>query len=420
MLDIRFIRENPEIVKKAVVDKQLEGTVDIDKLLEIEAKYRALLQKVEAHRNSKNELSNNIAKVEGEKREELIREATGVKEELNKMEDKLAPLKVKLDEMVLWVPNIPAGDVPIGKGEEDNVVARTEGKTPKFSFEPKDHLDLGTELGIIDMERGAKIGGFRNYFLKNKGLELHLALLRYSLDLIQSKGFDIFEVPWLVRPEYFVGTGYFPWGEKDHYITQDGKALIGTAEVSLTSYHANEVLEEEDLPVKMAAISPCYRTEVGSHGRDTKGIFRTHQFRKVEQVILLPEGEDLSVEWHEKMLGYSEELLKNLKLPYQVILMCTGDMGAGQRKKYDINTWFPSEKKYKETHSDSYFLDFQARRLNMKYKTEGGETKYVNTINNTVGASPRFLAAIIENYQQKDGSIKVPKVLQKYVSFKSI
>ncbi len=417
MLDIKYIRENAEIVKKAIADKQLTGTVDIDKLLELDRQYLSLLQKVESHRSLRNQLSADIGKLQGADREKLIKEASKVKEELAGIEDELKELKMQVDALLLWVPNIPASDVPFGTGEHENVVIRTEGTLPVFNFTPKDHLDLGLDLGIIDVERGTKIAGFRGYFIKNKGLELQRAILNYGLDIIKSKGFDIFEVPWMVRPDYFVGTGYFPWGAEDHYMTQDNLGLIGTAEVSLTSYYADEILNEADLPMKLAGISPCYRREIGSYGKDTKGIFRVHQFTKVEQVVLLPEGEELSREWHDKMLGYAEEVLQGLGLPYQVLLMCTGDMGAGQRKKYDVETWFPGQNTYRETHSDSYFLDFQSRRLNIKYKTKTGELKYVNTINNTVAASTRLLIAVMENYQQEDGHIKVPEVLKKYLDF---
>lgn len=420
MIDIKFIRENPEVMKKAVADKQLTGTVDIDKLLKLDKEYVGLLQKVETHRALRNQLSDKIAKVSKEEREKLLAEAGQVKEELKASEDKLKKLSDELDNMLFWVPNVPAADVPIGKDETGNIVAKTVGKPRKFNFEPKDHLRLGQDLGIIDTERGTKIAGFRGYFLRGAGVKLHQAILKYALDLIEKKDFEIFEIPWLVRPEYFLGTGYFPWGVEDHYSVQDDLALIGTAEVSLTSYFANETLDESQLPMKLAGISPCYRREVGSHGKDTSGIFRVHQFTKVEQVVLLPEGEELSREWHDKMLGYSEELLKSLGLPYHVLLMCTGDMGAGQRKKYDVETWFPSQEQYRETHSDSYFLDFQSRRLNIRYKTKDGKTKFVNTLNNTVAASPRLLAAVLENYQEKDGSVRVPKVLQKYMGMKVI
>jgi len=421
MLDPKFIRENPELIKKALSDKQLSGSLDVDRLLEVDAKYLDVLKKVEIKRNLKNTLSDNISKVKEKKaRDKLITEATTIKEELAKLEEEMKTLKQELDGMMLWVPNIPADDVPYGESGDDNKVLRQEGKQPKFSFEPKDHLDIGQKLGVIDVDRGVKIGGFRSYFLKNQGVDLHKALLDYSLDVIKSKDFDVLEIPWMVRPDYFRGTGFFPWGRDDHYFTQDGMALIGTAEVSLTSYHADEILNEKDLPIKLAGVSPCYRREVGSYGKDTKGVFRVHQFTKVEQVVLLPEGEDLSREWHEKMLSYSEEVLKGLELPYQVMLMCTADMGAGQRKKYDLETWFPAQGKYRETHSDSYFMDFQARRLNMRYKTKEVEIKYVYTLNNTVAASPRLLAAILENHQKQDGSVTIPKALKKYTGFSSM
>lgn len=420
MLDIKYIRENADLVKKGVADKQLTNTIDIDALLELDREYMSLLQKVENHRALRNNLSKDIARVDADAKKKLLEEASNIKEELDIAEKRMKELKALIDVKLMWVPNPPAADVPFGLGEDDNVVVRKVGTPRAFEFTPKDHLDLGNALKIIDTERGTKLAGFRGYFLKGGAVELEMALLRYAVDFMKLEGFEVMSVPWMVKPDYFLGTGYFPWGEEDHYKTQDGMALIGTAEVSLTSYYADEVLDEKDLPIKMVGISPCYRREIGSYGKDTKGVFRVHQFNKVEQVVLLPQSEDLSREWHEKMLGFVEKLLQNLELPYQVLLMCTGDMGAGQRKKYDVETWFPSQGKYRETHSDSYFLDFQARRLNMKYKTKTGDLKYVYTINNTVAASPRLLAAIMENYQQKDGSIKVPTVLQKYVDFKEI
>ncbi|MFC1625140.1 serine--tRNA ligase, partial [Patescibacteria group bacterium] len=322
-------------------------------------------------------------------------------------------------EMMLWVPNIPAEDVPVGKDDSENVVFKTGGKKPKFNFTPKDHLELGKSLDIIDTDRGVKIAGFRGYFLKNEGAVLEQAILRYAFEYMQRQGFTPLSVPWMVNPAFFTGTGYFPWGEEDHYKVDD-KALIGTAEVSLTSYYAGETLKEEDLPVKLVAISPCFRREVGTYGQDTKGIIRLHQFYKVEQVVLCEADEEVSREWHERMLSFSEKIIKDFKLPYQVLLMCTGDIGAGQRKKYDMETWFPSQQVYRETHSDSSFLDFQSRRLNIKYKTKDGDTKFVYTLNNTVIATPRIIAAVIENYQNSDGSVTIPKVLRKYTGFNKI
>lgn len=420
MLDIKFIRENPEVVKKAILDKQLTGTVDIEKLLELDAQYLNLLRQVETHRSLKNKLSEDISKVDPETREKLIQEATQVKQELSEMEEKMKVLKMQIDQMMFWVPNPPADDVPVGENEEGNVEVRKVGDIPSFSFTPKEHWELGEALNIIDTDRGAKIGGFRGYFLKNEGALLEMALMRYAVDFMREQGFELLTVPWMVNPEYFAGTGYFPWGEEDHYKTQDGLALIGTSEVPVTSYYSGEILDEKNLPIKMVGYSPCFRREVGSYGKDTKGVFRIHQFTKVEQVVLTVADENVTREWHEKMLGYVEQILQSLGLPYHVLLMCTGDMGAGQKKKYDVETWFPGQNKYRETHSDSYFCDFQSRRLNIRYKTKTGELKYVYTLNNTVAASPRLMAAIMENYQEADGSIRIPEVLQKYMGMAKI
>jgi len=419
MLDINFIKENKEKVKKAIVDKRLEGTVDIDKLLKLNEDYISLLKKVELERSHRNKLSEEISKSKPSEREKYIEEAKVVKETLQKIEKELEELKIRLDSMMLWVPNIPASDVPIGVDETGNKEIKKVGKIKNFGFEPKDHVELGKILDIIDIDRGAKIAGFRGYFLKNEGAILEQAILRYAYEFMIKQGFTLMSVPWIVNPGFFTGTGYFPWGEDDHYRVDD-KALIGTAEVSLTSYYVGEVLDEKDLPIKFTALSPCFRKEIGAYGKDTKGIFRVHQFYKVEQVVLCAADENISIQWHEKMLEYSERILKSLGLPYHVLLMCTGDMGAGQRKKYDIETWFPSQKSYKETHSDSYFLDFQSRRLNIKYKAKDGTLKYVHTLNNTVAATPRLLAALMENYQKKDGSVEIPKVLRKYTGFKKI
>lgn len=418
MLDINFIKENKELVKKAVKDKQLEGTVDIEVLVKLHNNYLEVLKGVEILRSERNTISERVSKASKEERGDLISKATEVKEALQEKEKELANLQVKLNEMMLWVPNVPAEDVPIGPDESGNVVYKTEGKKPKFNFTPKDHLELGKNLDIIDTDRGVKIAGFRGYFLKNEGAVLEQAILRYAFDYMIKQGFTPLSVPWMVNPAFFVGTGYFPWGEEDHYKVDD-QALIGTAEVSLTSYYAGETLNEGDLPIKLVAISPCFRREVGTYGQDTKGIFRLHQFYKVEQVVLCEADEEVSRRWHEKMLSFSEQVVKDLKLPYHVLLMCTGDIGAGQRKKYDIETWFPSQEKYRETHSDSYFLDFQSRRLNIKYKTRDG-TKFVHTLNNTVIATPRIIAAVIENYQNADGSVTIPKVLRKYTGFNKI
>ncbi len=420
MLDIKYISQNPDLVKKAISDKQLTGTIDIDVLLTLYDKYLSLLKTVEIHRSKKNDLSKEIPNVTAAAKDNVLLEAKEVKQVLQSLELDLKELKTQLDEMLLWVPNVPAVDVPVGKDESGNVVYKTVGQGPSYDFTPKDHMEIGEYLGIIDTKRGVKIAGFRGYFLVGKGMLLEQALLRYALDFMVKKGFVPMAVPVMVANKWMEGTGYYPWGKEDHYHTQDDQALVGTAEVSLTSYYADEILSEQQLPIKLVGQSPCFRREVGSYGKDTKGVFRIHYFNKVEQVVLVPEGEDISREWHEKMLNYVEEILTNLGLAYRVLTMCTGDMGAMQRKKYDVETWFPSQNTYRETHSDSYFLDFQARRLNIKYRTVDGDLKYVSTLNNTVAATPRLLAAIIENYQQKDGSVVIPEVLRVYTGFDTI
>ena len=417
MLDIKFIRENPEIVKKAINDKQLVGTVDIDELLKIDEAFRVESSLLDEKRFQLNRLSENVFKLEGESKLIEVAKAKVIKGDIKHLSDKVISLKEKFNELMLWVPNVPASDVPYGEGEEGNVEIKKVGEIPKFSFMPKDHLDLGEALHIIDVKRGSKIGGFRAYFLKGKGMVLEQAILRYALDFMIENGFTPMSVPVMVNDDALIGTGYFPWGKEDHYKTQDDQALIGTAEVSLTAYYSGEVLKETDLPVKFVGQSPCFRREVGSHGKDTKGVFRVHYFNKIEQVVLIPADENLSHEWHDKMLGFAESILQGLGLSYHVLLMCTGDMGPGQRRKYDVETWFAGQNKYRETHSDSYFNDFQSRRLNIKYVDSRGEKKYVYTLNNTVVATPRLLAAIIENYQNEKGEIVVPEVLRKYTGF---
>src|SRR3990167_1397867 len=335
MLDIKFIRENTDVVKKAVKDKQLEGTVDIDEILRVDSAIRQTIQDLDTLRAKRNELDSIIkSTTDQNERNKLVEETSALKPKVKDLEEKLNPLREKFNSLMLWVPNPPASDLPYGEGEEGNKVIKTEGKIPEFKFKPKDHLDLGEALGIIDAKRGAKIGGFRSYFLTGQGMLLEQAILKYALDYMVNKDFTPMNVPVMVNKEFLTGTGYFPWGEEDHYTTQDDQGLVGTAEVSLTAYHAGETLDEADFPIKLTGQSACFRREVGSHGKDTKGIFRVHYFQKVEQVVLIPADEELSREWHDKMLGYAEEILQNLKLPYHVLLMCSGDMGPGQRKKY--------------------------------------------------------------------------------------
>ena len=411
MLDIKFIRENPKVVKKAAADKQLDPAL-VDKVLEFDENRRYLIQKIDVIRKQANELQSSI---KGKPTEEQVAKGKKFKIELATLDPKLAETEQQYKEVMFQIPNLPASDVPTGKDESGNKEEKKVGKIPQFSFQPKPHEKLAENLGLYDSKRAVRIAGSRAYFLKGDLVLLEQALLNFALDFMVRLDFMPMSVPWMVNKDALWGTGYFPWGIEDHYTTQDGQGLIGTSEVSLTAYHQDEILDEKELPIKLVGISPCFRREVGSYGKDTKGFIRVHQFNKIEQVVLTVADEVVTREWHEKMLGYSEQVLKTLGLSYRVLLMCTGDMGAGQRKKYDIETWFPSQNTYRETHSASYFNDFQARRLNMRYRSSDGVVKYVYTLNNTVAATPRLLAAILENYQQEDGSVVVPEVLRKYV-----
>lgn len=417
MLDINFIRQNKEVLETACLNKNLDASI-ISELIKVDEERRALQKKVDTLRSEANANAQAIKKMVasgGKPSGDLVDKGKQIKLELKDLEPQEKLVNEKFLELMSQVPNVPAIDVPVAKDESGNQVVRQEGKLPHFDFTPQTHEEIMKKLDWLDTNRATKIAGFRGYFLKNNALLLEQALLLYALSIMKKHGFTPMSAPVLVNREAMYGTGYFPWGAEDHYYTQDGQILAGTAEVALTSYYGGEILREKDLPIKICGISPCFRREVGSYGKDTKGIIRVHQFNKVEQVVLTVADEDETRVWHEKMLGISEELLRGLNLPYQVLLMCTGDMGAGQRKKYDIETWFPGQGKYRETHSASYFNDFQARRLNMRYQAKDGSTKFVYTLNNTVAASPRLLAAVIENYQQADGSVVIPEVLRPFM-----
>lgn len=412
MIDIKYIREHAEMLKKAISDKQLNPTI-VDEVVRVDDQRRHLLLQVEELRAKANA---HIATIKARKpTTDEIAIGKKFKQKLQDIEPQLRQVEATFKDLMYQVPNPAAADVPIGKDETGNKVVKTWGKLPKFTFKPKTHDELCENLDLLDTKRAVRIAGSRAYFLKNELVILEQAVLNYALNMMIKNGFTPMTVPWMVNDDAMWGTGYFPWGIQDHYNTQDGQKLIGTAEVSLTAYFKDETLNEKDLPMKMVGISPCYRREIGSYGKDTKGFFRVHQFMKVEQVVYTVADEDVTRRMHEEMLGYSERILQDLKIPYHILLMCTGDMGAGQRRKYDVEAWFPGQNAYRETHSDSYFNDFQSRRLNIKYRAKDGTLKYVYTLNNTVAASPRILAAIVENYQQEDGSIVVPEVLRAFV-----
>ncbi|MBU1018386.1 MAG: serine--tRNA ligase [Patescibacteria group bacterium] len=427
MLDPKLIRENPDLIKKTCKQKGIK--LDVDKLLQIDEEKREILKQVEALKAEKNKASEKIAQLDGEEKKSAIAEMQKVSEEEKKLIPKLQELEAEFLSLALLVPTPQSKETPEGKDDTENVELRTWGELPKFDFQPLDHVTLAEKCDLVDMPRGAKVAGTRSYYLKNEGAQLEVALLMYTWDKLIEKGFTPMIVPNIVNYQPMMGTSYFPGGEEQAYavgvervrgegVESDNKYLAGTAEVALTSYRSDEILSQEDLPLKSCGWSTCYRREAGTYGKDTHGLYRVHQFQKIEQVIVCEANMEKSQEMHDLLLKNAEEVLQDLNLPYRVVAVCTGDMGQGQYYKNDIETWMPSRESYGETHSCSNFLDFQARRLNLRYKDNEGKIKFCYTLNNTCIASPRVLIPILEIYQQKDGSIAVPEVLQKYMGNK--
>jgi seryl-tRNA synthetase len=417
MLDIKFIRENKDVVVAGAKKKRVE--IDIDKLLSLDDERLKMLKEVEELRSEINKVSNDIARDQDPALKlELIEEMRSVKEDIKAKEEKLKEKMSEWHKLMLEVPNVPDISVPDGESDEENLEVRTWGEKTSFDFTPKSHVQILEDLDLADFERGAKVSGFRGYFMKNGGALLFFALWQYFLDYFSNNGYTPMIVPSLVRKETLLGTGYLPQGEADLYKTQDDEYLAGTAEVAMMSYYSGEMLPKSELPKKFIAFSPCFRREAGAHGKDTKGIIRVHEFFKLEQIILSEASHELSAKLHEEITTHVEHLMQELKIPYRVVVNCGGDLGLGQVKKYDIEAWMPSENKYRETHSSSYFHDFQTRRLNIRYKDEDGKIKYAHSLNNTAVATSRLPAAILENYQQKDGKIRIPEVLRKYMNGK--
>ena len=413
MLDIKFIRENKEIIKAGAKKKHLDE--EIDKLLEADQKRLDLLSKVESLRAEQNKVSLSMGGTlsDGE-RAQLIEEMRLVKEELKEKEEELRQIMTEWQSLMLTVPNIPDISVPEGNSDEDNVEVKQWGEKPNFSFEPKDHIDLMTNLKMVDFDRGTKVHGFRGYFLTGDGAKLSMAIWNYALDFFSNLGFIPVIPPVIIRRETFMGTGYLPQGEEDLYKTQDGDFLAGTAEVPLMGFHQDEILNKNDLPKKYLGFSPCFRREAGSHSKDIKGLIRVHEFYKWEQLILCEASHTESVKYHEEINKNIESFIESLEIPYHTVVNCGGDLGMGQVKKYDVELWVPKENKYREIGSASYFHDFQTRRLNIRYRDDDGKLRYAHSLNSTAIPTPRILVSLVENFQQEDGSIKIPSVLQKY------
>ena len=413
MLDIKFIRENLELIKEGAQKKHID--IDLAALVELDDKRKELLASVELKKAEQNKASGEVAQAsDPNAREQLIAEMKIFKEELQKEEGELKEVMTKWQEFMLQVPNIPDMSVPEGKDDSDNQEIKAWGEKPDFSFEPKDHVELMTKLSMVDFERGAKVHGFRGYYLQNAGAKLSWAIWNYAQDFFLGKGFSPMLVPSIVRKSNLYGTGHLPNDAEDVYSTQDEDYLIGTSEVSVMGYYADEVLERSVFPIQWLAFSPCYRREAGSYGKDTKGLIRVHEFFKLEQVMLCEASHEESVKWHEWLNRNTEEFIESLGIPYRTVINCGGDLGQGQVKKYDIELWVPLEKKYREISSASYFHDFQTRRFNIRYKDENGKMRYAHSLNATAIPTPRILVSLVENFQQEDGSVKIPPVLQNY------
>lgn len=430
MLDIKYIRENVEAIKTAAINKNIK--VDIDKLLIIDKERSQLLQTLENLNKLRNENSDKFKTTPKDQIHLVVEEGKKLKDQIVEAEKLFNEKDKEFNAIMVQVPTVPSSDTPIGKSEEDNVEVEKWGEPTKFNFSPKNHIELGKSLDILDLDRGTKVGGYRGYYVKNEGVLLMMGLMMLGLQKLISKGFTPIIPPTLVKEFCLFGSGYFKGAEYNQEtdeiykvasqdreqtgeVSSDNKFLIGTAEPALLAYHSGEVLKESDLPLKYVGFSQCYRSEIGSYGKDTKGIYRVHEFMKVEQVVICKADIEESDKYQKEMVSYSKEIFSDLKLPYRVIQICTGDMSAGKYKMFDLEAWMPSREGYGEVGSASNFVDWQARRLNVRYADKEGNKKYVYMLNNTVIPSPRSFIAVLENYQQADGSVIVPEVLRPFV-----
>jgi len=416
MIDIKDLRENPDIYRTACNQKGCD--IDVDQLLALDAQSRQIKQQLQNIAAEKNQSGKAIATIKDPaQRQQAIGRMSELKEREKQLAAQAEPLDPQISELLLQMPQSAHPDTPVGPDESGNVEVRRWGEPRHFDFEPRDHIELGRELGIIDIERGVKLSGARNYILRGDGALLHQAILRLAHDLMVQKGFEPLVVPVLTREATFVGTGWFPEGKNQVYqVPEDDLFLVGTAEVPVTSLYMDEVLDESDLPKRLVAQSSCFRREAGAAGKDTYGLYRIHQFEKVEQVIICRDDLDEAERWHQHILANSEEVLQLLELPYRVIEICTGDMGLAKYRMYDIETYMPSRDGYCETHSASNLHQFQARRLNLRYRDQDRKLRFCITMNNTVIASPRILIPLLELNQNTDGTINIPSALQPYIN----
>ena len=413
MLDIKFIRENVDIIKMAATKKKI--TIDIDRLVAIDDSRKEIMSRIETRKAEQNKVSEGIpTATDPILRQNLIAQMQVLKTQNQADEEALKPVMVEWQSLMLQVPNIPDMTVPDGTSDADNEEIKTWGEQTSFSFEAKDHVELMLKHNMVDFERGAKVHGFRGYYLLGDGARLSWAIWNYANDFFQQKGFVPVIPPTIVRKANLYGTGHLPNEADDVYKTQDEDYLIGTAEVSVMGFHADEILEPAQFPIKYLGFSPCYRREAGSHGKDTRGLIRVHEFYKLEQVVLCEASHEESVRLHEELNRNTEEFIESLNIPYHTVVNCGGDLGQGQVKKYDVELWVPGEKTYREISSASYFHDFQTRRFNIRYRGEDGKVRYAHSLNCTAIPTPRILVSLVENFQQEDGTIKIPEVLRLY------
>lgn len=414
MLDIKFIRENSDIVKNACKLKNIN--LDIDQLLSLDKELVGLKTEEQNLLAQKNALTAKIPKASAEERPTLIAESKALDEKAKAIKPRAEIVEAELQNLLWITPQIPSPKAPVGKDDSDNVEVKKHGVLPKFDFTPLDHVALLEKNNWADFERIAKVSGSRSYSLRNEMVLVEMAMHRMAMDKLMAKGFNLVSVPAFAREEALYGTGHFPAGrDQAYFIPEHNLYLAGTAEVQINSLHANEILKESELPILYAGYSPCFRSEAGSYGRDVRGLIRVHQFMKVEQFVICKNDPGESEKWHQKLLETSEEIVQDLELPYRIVECCTGDMGTGKVRMYDVEAWVPSEQKYRETHSCSALHDWQARRTQTRYRDGDNKVQFVHTLNNTAIATPRILVPFLENHQQADGSIAIPAKLQPYM-----
>jgi seryl-tRNA synthetase len=414
MLDIKFIRDNVGAVKTAIQNKKVN--LNLDELLHIDGQVLEMKKKLQILSEEKNANAKKVPKATPEERPGLIERGRAIGQEISKMEPDVALKEEELKKLLWLTPMVPASDVPIGRDDSENIERKKVGTRPEFPFAFKDHVDVILKNNWAEFERMAAVSGSRMIALKNELALYEFAVLRFALDFLAKKGSTIITLPAMVREAALYGTGHFPAGrDQVYYLPDDDLYLSGTAEVPLTSLHSGEILNDADLPMRYGAFSPCFRREAGSAGKDVRGLMRVHQFNKVEQFAFVRNDVAESDHWHKELLGTSEAICQAFELPYRVIEVCTGDMGAGKYRMHDIECWVPSEKRYRETHSCSSLHDWQARRANLRYRDKDDKVKYIHTLNNTAVATPRILVSLLENHQLENGAVKIPKALQPYM-----